>query len=56
MSYTFEYTFCQMFIKKPFFNSGICKDLYIKFYKSYKFFTQYTSYEVPYIAKSSTPK
>jgi hypothetical protein len=46
----------QMSMTKPHIELGFSKYLYISFYKSYKFFTQYTSYEVPYIANSSTQK
>ena len=48
--------FCQMSHLKTLCQLGALSEVVYHFYKSYKLFTQYTSYEVPYIAKSSTPK
>ena len=48
--------FCQMSHLKTLCQLGALSEVVYHFYKSYKFFTQYTSYELPYIAKSSTPK
>lgn len=47
---------CQMFVTKPFINMVFSKYLYISVVDLCKFLTQYTSYQVRNIAKSSTPK
>lgn len=47
---------CQINPKKTLLRVGKFPEVVYHFNKSFKLFTQYTSYEVPYIAKSSTPK
>lgn len=51
-----ELSGCQMFYKKTLCQLGAFPEGVYHLYKSYKLFTQYTSYEVRNIAKSSTPK
>ena len=56
MSYTKESTLCQMSMTKPNFLLKNCLSCLTGVYHFIKLFTQYTSYEVPYIANSSTQK
>ena len=56
MSFIKKLSVCQMSMTKPSFLIKNCLSLLTGVYHFIKLFTQYTSYEVPYIANSSTPK